>query len=123
MPLYGNLEHATSWAGADLLWIVSMGSSSYSSRNLLSGFCSHLLLYLVDSVHYGGDISGAHLNPAVTMAVVASGRKLCCGLTGVAYAATQYLRCYSRCPPYVWHYVALRMYVPVYIHINASINL
>ncbi|CAE7608926.1 NIP4-1 [Symbiodinium sp. CCMP2592] len=38
-----------------------------------------------------GDISGAHLNPAVTMAVVASGRKLCCGLTGVAYAATQYL--------------------------------
>ncbi|CAE7234031.1 TIP1-2, partial [Symbiodinium pilosum] len=38
-----------------------------------------------------GDISGAHLNPAVTAAVVASGRKLCSGLEGVAYAATQYL--------------------------------
>jgi len=38
-----------------------------------------------------GNISGAHLNPAVTMAVVASGRKLCHHSEGVAYASTQLL--------------------------------
>ncbi|CAE7241004.1 NIP1-1 [Symbiodinium natans] len=38
-----------------------------------------------------GDVSGAHFNPAVTMAVVASGRKLCSTAEGVAYAATQLL--------------------------------
>ena len=32
-----------------------------------------------------GDISGAHFNPAVTLAVVASGRKKCSLIAGIIY--------------------------------------
>jgi len=36
-----------------------------------------------------GDVSGAHFNPAVTLAVVASGRAKCSPMDGVAYVVSQ----------------------------------
>jgi aquaporin Z len=46
---------------------------------------------LMSMIYSLGDISGAHFNPAVTLAVVLSGRKKLAPRTGIAYVAAQLL--------------------------------